>query len=250
MFLRTEIGRHAALAAITAAERHADQIAGEVIGPLVIGADELLRRTAAGSADLHAAMRAAIDQHVDRAVAAADRDHVAIAKLAALEVAGIGDLGLEADIQPVARAEDAVQFAREDLRIGIDPVRHARRSAVRPFANNGSRQRVHRDPPFSDQRQDAPFTHTRQRHMRRLGRWGESRMGMLVRGGSADLIDRHHAEDQVEIGAIRSERVVAGRAERCNRPLAAACQHPGASIAARSDGDSLPGAGRRRHEGC
>ena len=149
MFLRAEIGGHATLAAIAAAERHADQIAGEVIGPLVIGADELLRRTATGGADLHAAMRAAIDQHVDRAIAAADSDDVAIAELAALEVAGIGDFGLEADIEPVARAEDAVELAREDLRIGVDPVRHARTSAVRPFANNGFRQRVHRDPLFS-----------------------------------------------------------------------------------------------------
>ena len=131
MFLRAEIGGHAALAAIAAAERHAEQVAGEVVGPLVIGADELLRRAAAGGADLHAAMGAAIDQHVDRAIGAADGDHLAVAELAALEIARIGDFGFEADIEPVGRAEDAVQFAREDVRVGVDPVRHAR-SVRRP----------------------------------------------------------------------------------------------------------------------
>ena len=99
--LGAEIGRHAALAAIAAAERHAEQVAVEIVGPLVIGADELLRRAAAGGAELHAAMGAAVDQHVDRAVGTAHGDDLAVAELAALEVAGVGDLGFEADIEPV-----------------------------------------------------------------------------------------------------------------------------------------------------
>src|ERR1700733_2652803 len=52
-----------------------------------------------------------------------------------LEIAGVGNFGFEADIQPVVRAEDCFLFAREDGRIGIDPVRYTRTSVVRPGAN-------------------------------------------------------------------------------------------------------------------
>jgi predicted nucleic acid-binding Zn ribbon protein len=54
--------------------RDADQLAVKVVGPLVIRADELLRRAAVLLAILHAAMGAAVDQHVDFAGGVAHRD--------------------------------------------------------------------------------------------------------------------------------------------------------------------------------
>ena len=78
-------------------------------------------------AELHAAMGAAVDQHVDRAVLVADRDDLAGAEAAALEVAGIGDLGFEAGIEPRRAGKDSLLLAREDVGVGIDPVRHPRR---------------------------------------------------------------------------------------------------------------------------
>ena len=135
MLLRAEIGRHAALAAVAAAERKTKQVAGEVVGPLVIGADELLRGASVGGADLHAAVRAAIDEDVDRTVPAADGDDLARAELASLEVARVGNFRFEADIQPVIGAENPALLARENIRVGIDPVRNARNSIIRPFAD-------------------------------------------------------------------------------------------------------------------
>jgi hypothetical protein len=70
-------------------------------------------------------MGAAIHQNVDSAIGTADGNDIAVAELAALEVAGVGDFGFEAHIEPVGRAEDALQFAREDLWVGVDPIRHA-----------------------------------------------------------------------------------------------------------------------------
>ena len=60
MLLRLEIRRHAALAGDAAAERYADELAFEIVGPLVIGADEFLRRAAELTAELGGAVLAAI----------------------------------------------------------------------------------------------------------------------------------------------------------------------------------------------
>src|SRR5712671_1286055 len=67
VLLQAEILRHAALPAITAAERHPDQIAAEIVGPLMIRADELLDRAATDRAKLGAAVGAAIDEDMDLA---------------------------------------------------------------------------------------------------------------------------------------------------------------------------------------
>lgn len=132
VLLRAKIGRHAALSAIAGAERHTEQFAAEIIGPLVIGADELFGRAAGGRAELCTAVGATIEEDIDLARRVTDRGHLPGAEPAALEVAGIADLGLEADIEPARAGEDALLLAREDLGIGINPVRDAGGSGIGP----------------------------------------------------------------------------------------------------------------------
>src|SRR5260370_29647902 len=67
VLLQAKIRRHAALAVIASAKRHADQLAAEIVGPLMIRADELLGRAATDRAKLGAAMGAAIDEDMDLA---------------------------------------------------------------------------------------------------------------------------------------------------------------------------------------
>ena len=70
-----EILGQAALALDAAPERHADQIAVQAVGPLMIGTHELRRVAAQFAAEFDAAMTAAVLQHVDRTVAGAAHDH-------------------------------------------------------------------------------------------------------------------------------------------------------------------------------
>ena len=69
VLLGLAVGGHAALAGDAAAERDAGELAGEVIGPVVIDADDLLRLAALLEAEQRAAMGAAVLEGVDRAVA-------------------------------------------------------------------------------------------------------------------------------------------------------------------------------------
>src|SRR5580704_5242832 len=132
MILGAKILGHAAQAAQAAAERQAEQLAFEVIGPLVVRAGEFLRSAAIGAAELHAAMGAAIDQNVDLTIHAAHRDDLAGAQLAAGKVPRVGDLGVETDVKPVRALEDAFLLTREDVGVGVDPVGNARWSRRGP----------------------------------------------------------------------------------------------------------------------
>ncbi len=129
-----EIGRHAALSLVAAAERHAEQLAAEIIGPLVVRADELLGGAEFALAEGDAAMGAAVDDDVDLAFPVAHDDDRLVADVAALEVARIGDLGLERDIGPRGTGEDALLLEPVDLGVGVQPERHKRRRLRRPMA--------------------------------------------------------------------------------------------------------------------
>ena len=67
VIFRLEILGHAAVLVDAAAERHADQLAAQIIGPLVIGTHELARVAMILLTELHAAMGAAIDEGLDLA---------------------------------------------------------------------------------------------------------------------------------------------------------------------------------------
>jgi hypothetical protein len=90
--VRTELEaiEHAAVDAVALAhalaKRDADQIALEVIAPLVVRAHERRRVAVRLLAELHATVRAAVLDDVDRAVAPARHDHLPFADRRALEV--------------------------------------------------------------------------------------------------------------------------------------------------------------------
>ena len=111
VFLHLEVGRHAALFIDATAERYRDQVAREVVGPLVIGADELRRVAVLGITELGAAMGTAVDDHIHRAVGVAHVDHRLVAHETAPVIAGLGNLAFEADKIVAGPAEDHIHLA-------------------------------------------------------------------------------------------------------------------------------------------
>ena len=93
MVLRIEIRRHAPLLLHAAAERHTDEIALQVVCPLVIRAHELGRVAEVPLAELHSSMGAAVLDDVDRAILVAHHDDRLLADERPLEIAGPGKLG-------------------------------------------------------------------------------------------------------------------------------------------------------------
>src|SRR2546423_13603572 len=96
MVVLAEFGGHAALALDAALERDPGQLAGEVITPAVIDAGDLLAVTLLGKAQEIAAMGAAVDEGVDRAVRAARHNDRDFADCRGHPVAGLRDLRRQA----------------------------------------------------------------------------------------------------------------------------------------------------------
>jgi len=90
VILRIEIHGHAALFLHAAPERHADQIALQVVGPLVVGTHELGGAAEMPLAELHAPVSAAVLDDVDRAFLVAHHHDRLLADESALEIAGRG----------------------------------------------------------------------------------------------------------------------------------------------------------------
>ena len=132
MVLHLEIGRHAAFAGHAAAERNADQVAFQIVGPLVIGADEFVRRAAQLAAEFRGAVRAAVLERMDRAVRGARHHDRGRPDIGADEIAGVRNLRLERDIVPGRAVEDALDFALVNRLVGIDPVGNDGEVVVRP----------------------------------------------------------------------------------------------------------------------
>ena len=131
--LRVKVIGHAALLFHAAPEWHADEVALEVVCPLVVGAHELGRVAQVLLAELHTAVGAAVLDDVDAALFIARHHHRLVADEGALVVAGVGDFGLERDISPALAAKNTLLLALVDFRVGVGPVGHARNSALRPF---------------------------------------------------------------------------------------------------------------------
>src|SRR5437764_12562306 len=64
-------------------------------------------------------MRADVLDDVEGAVAVAGQAHRALADLRACEVAGVGHLGLEADVAPVAAVEYPLELAAIQRLVGV-----------------------------------------------------------------------------------------------------------------------------------
>ena len=132
VILRIEIRRHAALLLHAAPERHADQIALQVIGPLVVGTHELGGAAQMLLAELHAPVSAAILDDVDRAFLVAHHHDRLFAYESTLEISRARQLRLERHVVPARTAEDALLLPGIDLRVGVDPVRDAGNAFLGP----------------------------------------------------------------------------------------------------------------------
>ena len=101
MLFHAEARRHSALALDAILERNAHQVALQVVGPCVIDAAEVLFAGAViVEANQCAAMRAAVLESVDFAVAVAGDDHRSVTDESGAKIARIGYLGFKAEIIP------------------------------------------------------------------------------------------------------------------------------------------------------
>src|SRR5258708_33883738 len=125
MLLGPAVGRHAALAGDAAAKGNAGELAGEVIGPVVVDADDLARLAALLEAQKRAAMGAAVLEGVNDAVYVARHHHRHIPEIGGAKAARRRQLGLHAKISPGIAAEDALLLPVLKRPIGINPLRHA-----------------------------------------------------------------------------------------------------------------------------
>ena len=105
--------------AVAFLDRHADQRAGAVERPVVIGTGEAPRRALVLAAHGGATMGAAVEQHVQRAVAVAADDHRPQAELATDEAVRRRQLALMGEKGPGA-AEHAVHLVGEDRLVGVE----------------------------------------------------------------------------------------------------------------------------------
>src|SRR5439155_1658064 len=104
---------------VAARQRQAHEAAVGSVRPAVICAHELGRGPGRRLAHARAAMGAAVDEHVHRAVAVARHDDGLAPHARREEIAGAPHLALVTEDQPRA-AKDPVHLELEDLRIGVD----------------------------------------------------------------------------------------------------------------------------------
>src|SRR6266851_1654123 len=101
-----EFRRHAALMPDAALEGDPGQLPFEVVAPAVIDAGDLLAVALSREAQEVAAMGAAVDEGVDRAVGPPPDDDRDLAERRRDPVAGLGDLGRQAQVIPGRPLED------------------------------------------------------------------------------------------------------------------------------------------------
>ena len=134
ILVRPRVGRHAALAAHALAEGDGGQVAGEVVAPVVIDADDVARLAALVDAQQRAAMRAAVLEGVELAlVVARDHDRHRADRRRAVGVR-LRQLGFEAEEIPGRPAEHARLLVVEQVTVRIDPVRAPARRLRRAIA--------------------------------------------------------------------------------------------------------------------
>ena len=127
-----EFRRHPALPLDPALESDAGQFAGEVIGPAVIDAFDLFGVALALDAQQIAAMGAAIGKGVDAAIRIAGHDHRGLADRRGDVIAGIRNLGGEAQKAPGRTLEDPLLFEPVLLGVGIEAERDLAQTVRRP----------------------------------------------------------------------------------------------------------------------
>ncbi len=132
LLLEIEVVGHAAFALEPLAEGQAGELAGGGIAPAVIEAHVALGVPAQLAHDHRAAVRAAVDEGVDRAVLVARHHDRRVADPRGAEVAGVRDLGFQTQIAPGRAAEDALHLERVQLLVVVQAKGDARIIVARP----------------------------------------------------------------------------------------------------------------------
>jgi hypothetical protein len=97
---QSEVGGHSPLLLDATAEWHTDEVALQIVRPLVVRAHELRGMTEVRLTKLYTAMGAAILNHVEAASFVTHYDDRLIADGRTLEIARRGDLRFKGDIGP------------------------------------------------------------------------------------------------------------------------------------------------------
>lgn len=129
-FLQTVIGQlevlgQPAFAAQAVPERRRSQVALEAVVPGVVDALQLPGLAEGLAADHVAAVRAALQQHVQRAILGASEHHGKLADVAGLVRTRLRHLGLQADVVARLAAKDCCLLARVEVAVAVDPVGRA-----------------------------------------------------------------------------------------------------------------------------
>ena len=149
VILGPALRRHAALAAEPLAERNAGEVAGKIVAPVVIDADDVARLAALVEHQQRAAMRAAVLEGVQRAVLVAGHHDGHGAEVGAAIAVGAGQFGLEAKEAPGRPAKDPRLLLLVDVAVGIDPIGHPREPFRRPLVRDGCHGVLSSRPPIS-----------------------------------------------------------------------------------------------------
>src|SRR5580704_14877874 len=138
MLFHPETVGHAALSLHAILERYALQVALPVVGPCVIDAAEILLALAVVvQTDQCAAMRAAVLERVDLAVAVAGDEHRRVANLGGAEIAGLRHLHFKRKVMPARPLKNQLLLGLVGL-VGLEhPVGYARQSIPRPDLPGG-----------------------------------------------------------------------------------------------------------------
>ena len=125
VLLGVEVARHPRHVLLAAAERHALQVAGRAVVPLVVDAAVVGGVAAGQAADHGAAVGAAVEPGSERALGRARHHHGGGADEGGLEVAGVGDLRFQAEEAPGRAFENALLLECGDLGRAEHGVGHA-----------------------------------------------------------------------------------------------------------------------------
>ena len=128
-----EIFRRATFSIYAAPERDGGQIAFQVVGPVVVRADEAVCAAPIFAAKFDAPMGAAVLEDVQLAINVAGHDHWIRADIGPYVIAWFRYFAFEPDVIPVAAKKNLLDFALVDVLIGVDPVGYAR-FVSRPLA--------------------------------------------------------------------------------------------------------------------
>src|SRR5262245_47831005 len=137
MLLGAAVGRHAALAAEPLAEGDAREVAGEVVAPIVIDADDVARLAALVEHEERAAVGTAVLEGVQRSALISRHHHRHGAEARAAIAARFRQLGFEAEEIPGRPAKDARLLLLVDVAVGVEPIRHPREPFGRPVSRCG-----------------------------------------------------------------------------------------------------------------